>query len=326
MSKKLFSCVALFFFSYCSHAQLSAGYSEWVKKANAFYQAKQYKQSTDAYTQAFASLGGKGLPNDRYNAACAWSLSGNNDSAFFQLNRIATKSNFTDYNHLVEDADLESLHKDKRWDELCNLVKQNKEKAEVNLNKPLVAILDTIFQNDQGGRMQIREIQKYGSDSKEMKDLWKTISYYDSVDLIKVVSILDKYGWPGPDIVGARGSQTVFLVIQHADTKTQQKYLPMMREAVKNKKATPSDLALLEDRVAIREGRKQIYGSQITMDKEGSFLAPMEDPANVDKRRAEAGLGTLADYLQYFNITWDIEAYQKQLPDIEKRQKNIHYN
>ncbi len=323
MIKKIFFCIVFLFLSCATYAQVNTEYADWIKKAFSFYEAKQYKQSADAYTKAFASLGGKGAPDDRYNAACAWALAGNRDSAFFQLNRIATKSNFTDYNHMIVDTDLESLHNDKRWKDICELVKQNKDKAEANLNKPLVAILDTIFQNDQGGRMQIQEIQsKHGNDSKEMKELWKTISYNDSIDLIKVVSIIDKYGWAGPDLVGDRGSQTLFLVIQHSDIKIQDKYLPMMREAVKNKKASPGSLALLEDRVALGHGKKQIYGSQIRYSGSGeAWVSPLEDPDNVDKRRAEVGLGPLAEYVQHWNIKWDVAEYKKQLSEIEKKER-----
>jgi len=322
--KPLFLLVnALLFLPYLASTQTDGKYSDWVSKANSFYEAKQYKQSADAYTKAFAANGGKGFVDDRYNAACVWALAGNKDSAFFQLDRIATKANFTNYDHLLEDSDLKSLHKDDRWRTLCAYVKRNKEKAEAFLDKKLMGILDTIFKNDQGGRVKMEEVAaKYGENSKEIQDLWKEQNYLDSVDLVKVTNILDKYGWVGADIVGGRGNQTIFLVIQHADIKTQQKYLPVMREAVKNRKAEPGSLALLEDRVALREGRKQIYGSQIHGSPDGKYwISPLEDPDNVDKRRAEVGLEPLANYVKHWNIKWDVAEYKKQLPEIEKKDK-----
>jgi len=298
-------------------------YRAFIKQAQDFYDKKEYTQAGEAYSKAFVSLGGKGYTDDRYNAACAWSLAGNKDSAFSQLERIATKANFTDYTQLTKDADLTNLYNDKRWDALCTLVKKNKDKAEEFLNKELIATLDTIFANDQDGRNEAERIEKqYGNNSPELKKLWQTINRNDSIDLVKVERIIDKYGWVGPDVVGGRGSQTIFLVIQHADIKTQEHYLPMMREAVKNKKASASSLALLEDRVALREGKKQIYGSQIRSGPGGEkWVSPLEDPDNVDKRRAEVGLGPLAEYIQYWGLKWDVEAYKKQLPEIEKKEK-----
>ena len=326
MVRKLLFGIVLLLVSGAAQAQFSAEYTEWVKKAMAFYDAKQYQQSADAFSHAFAANGWKGSMDDRYNAACSWAQAGNKDSAFFQLNRIATLANFKELNHLLTDVDLQGLHADSRWNSLCAVVKQNKDKSEENLNKPLVAILDTVIQDDQQYRLLLDDkVKTFGEQSKEVAALWRTITKYDSINVIKVVAIIDKYGWPGPDVVGRSGNSAVFLVIQHADSATQDKYLPVMREAVKNNKAEPSALALLEDRVALKHGKKQIYGSQITGDANGNFLAPLEDPDNVDKRRAEMGLQPLAQYLQGFQMTWNLEEYKKQLPEIEKRQSMVRY-
>jgi hypothetical protein len=296
-------------------------YNFHVNVADSLYKAKDYKASAYEYNKAFESNGWKGSANDRYNAACSWALAGVPDSAFFQLNRIVTVANYTNYGHITTDSDLTSLYSDKRWAPLIENVRQNKEKAEANLNKPLVAILDSIYVEDQKYRMQIDGIEKkYGWDSKEMQAHWKIINEKDSINLIKVKDILDKYGWLGPDVVGGQGSTTLFLVIQHSDQATQEKCLPMMREAVKNKKASGSSLALLEDRVALGQGKKQIYGSQIGRDPgtQQYYVSPLEDPDNVDKRRAEVGLGLLKDYVSRWQIKWDVEQYKKDLPKLEE--------
>ncbi|PZP40871.1 MAG: hypothetical protein DI598_18930 [Pseudopedobacter saltans] len=133
---------------------------------------------------------------------------------------------------------------------------------------------------------------------------------------------MDTKGWLGADKIGKKGNQTLFLVIQHSDKATQEKYLPMMREAVKEGKAQPDNLALLEDRVALKQGKPQIYGSQVGSDSTGKyFVFPLLDPENVDKRRAEVGLPPLSDYLSYWQATWDIADYKKNLPYYEKLQK-----
>lgn len=96
-----------------------------------------------------------------------------------------------------------------------------------------------------------------------------------------------------------------------------------MREAVKKGNASSSNLALLEDRVALRQGKKQIYGTQVTKDEVTgeSYVLPLEDPDNVDKRRAEVGLEKLQDYLSNFGIKWDVEEYKMKLSEIEAKQK-----
>jgi hypothetical protein len=110
-------------------------------------------------------------------------------------------------------------------------------------------------------------------------------------------------------------------VIQHAGIKIQEKYLPMMRDAVIKGNARAGSLALLEDRVALRRGGKQIYGSQITRDdKTGKYyVMPLEDPDNVDKRRQQVGLGPLKDYVSEWGIIWNVGDYKRFLLEIETK-------
>ena len=97
----------------------------------------------------------------------------------------------------------------------------------------------------------------------------------------------------------------------------------MMKEAVKNGSANSNSLALLEDRIALREGRKQIYGSQIGTNQitQTQYVLPLDDPDNVDKRRAAVGLENLAEYVKNWNINWNVEQYKKDLPEIEEMSK-----
>lgn len=291
-----------------AQAQLDPAYPSYAQKADSLYNAKQYQASGEMYANAF-KLNGRGMINDRYNAACSWALAGGNDSAFVQLFKIANKVKWDSYDQLREDKDLIPLYKDKRWDELCVLVKKNKEEAEAKLNKPLTALLENIHKTDQDGRQMLDSIgAKFGYESKEIKDLWAKINVQDSANLLVVSWILDRYGWLGADEVGGRGNSTIFLVIQHSDIKAQEKYLPMMRDATKNKKANPADLALLEDRVALRQDKKQIYGSQVeckTVEgKQVCNLFPIEDEINVNKRRAEVGLPPLEIYVKHWGIDY----------------------
>ncbi|HMR90136.1 MAG TPA: hypothetical protein PKD51_18370, partial [Saprospiraceae bacterium] len=213
----------------------NALYTQYARQADSLYNAKDFLKSAQKFSEAFKSNNWKGTSSDRYNAACSWALAGVPDSAFFQLDRIATKSNYTNIGHITNDTDLNSLHDDKRWQPLLALIKANKDKEEANLDKSLVAILDTVYIEDQKYRQQIDQIEeKYGWESKEMQDHWKIINEKDSINLIKVCKILDERGWLGPDVVGRQGSSAIFLVIQHSELAVQEKYLPLMRDAVKN--------------------------------------------------------------------------------------------
>jgi hypothetical protein len=304
-------------------AQTGNEYSILSETADSLYKTKEFLKAAETYGKAFAANDDKGALNDRYNAACSWALASQKDSAFYHLFRLAIKGGYSNLNHMTTDTDLTILQGEARWKELYDLVKKNKDAEEINLEKPLVLILDTIYQEDQKYRQQIGDIEKkYGWDSPQMKDHWKIINEKDSINLIKIVKILDERGWLGPDVIGKQGSSCLFLVIQHSDIKVQEKYLPMMRDAVAKKKASASSLALLEDRVALRQGKKQIYGSQVSRRPNGGehYVLPLEDPDNVDKRRAGVGLGTLQSYINNWNIKWDVEMYKKMLPELEALQ------
>lgn len=185
------------------------------------------------------------------------------------------------------------------------------------LNKSLIDQLDTVHIDDQKFRIEIDNlIKKYGWESNEIHTLIKAMNETDSINTIKVTAILDNYGWLGEEIIGKKGNSTLFLVLQHADQITQEKYLPMMKEAVSNGNAKASCLALLEDRVLLGQGKKQLYGSQIGMYNKTKlyYVSPLEDPENVDKRRASVGLEPLAKYVKEWQIKWDLEQYKRDLP------------
>lgn len=293
-------------------------YDQNLRKAEQHYKSKEYLKAAKAYSQAFAANKGLGRIDHRYSAARCWAMADELDSAFFNLERIAKSGHFTKYYLTKTDSSLHRLHGDKRWKTILVLIKANKEKIEPNLNEVLAAQLDTIYSEDQFYRNQVDTIKKqYGFQSKEMQAHWRIIAQKDSANLIKVKAILDNYGWLGKDVVGAQGNATLFLVIQHADLPTQEKYLPMMRDAVKYGKTQASNLALLEDRVALRQGKKQIYGSQIAQNpKTGAYyVSPLEEPENVDKRRAEVHLPPLNEYVKQWGIKWSLEQYHKDLAE-----------
>ncbi|MBB5623580.1 hypothetical protein HDE69_004666 [Pedobacter cryoconitis] len=307
-----------------SLAQISKDYSLYIDTAKQLFQKKEYIKSAESYTKAFLSNHNLGFVNDRYSAAKSWALGGEIDSAYYQLER-SLKGNYCRYTEISTDTAFYSLKMDKRWKKILTNVKINQRKEDKylslkfkNLNRSLVAILDTVNQDDQIPRLQLAEIEKkYGWSSTQMRLNLAQMAKNDSMNIKKIKYILDKYGWLSKDVVGERGSDALFLVIQHSDLATQLKYLPLLRTAVKQGKALSSRLALLEDRVSLRQGKKQIYGSQIMRNnKTGKYyIQPLVDPENVDKRRTKVGLSPIKEYVSQWGIKWSIEQYYKDLSE-----------
>ena len=118
--------------------------------------------------------------------------------------------------------------------------------------------------------------------------------------------MIDKYGWPGNSLVGRSGSLTAFLVIQHSNLATMQKYLPLMRQAAAKGELAKQNLALVEDRVLTFQDKPQLYGSQYRYNEttgQPEFF-PIADEAHVDERRASMGLEPLAVYASGFGLKY----------------------
>ena len=193
----------------------------------------------------------------------------------------------------------------------------------VHLGDPLAEVrgeLLGLLENDQKFRRQLAELERNSATNPaQIQAVWQQVEATGHANVRSLEVILAKHGWLGPKEVGAKASDAIFLVIQHAALAVQQKYLPLMRAAVVDGRAAGSSLALLEDRVALREGRPQTYGSQIGYDEaaDSSFVMPLADPDNVDARRAAVGLPPLADYVKQWKIVWDLAAYKQQLPTLK---------
>jgi hypothetical protein len=176
------------------------------------------------------------------------------------------------------------------------------ERPDIDLKTELEAMFDT----DQAYRNEMQNIAlKHGSNSPEVIELWKKQQAIDEANIKRLGEIIETHGWPGRRVVGDKAAIAAFLVVQHAEYAHQKQYLPLLRAAVAGGEARAEDLALLEDRVLMREGKKQLYGSQLQEDGKGGWeFYPIEDERNVDKRRKAVGLPLLAEYAKRFGFEY----------------------
>lgn len=290
------------------HAQSAASF---IQTGDSLYEQAAYEASAKAYKQAFAIS--EASATDYYNAACSAALSGKHKQAFSWLEKSAEKG-WRNLAHLNRDSDLSSLHDLKAWSDIQALVQANLDEYEKNLDKPLKAQLEQIYVRDQTLRQLYRDAEdKFGRESEEMKYFWALVAEEDSLNELEVIEILEEKGWVGRSVVGGKANMTVWLVIQHAPLETQEKYLPMLRESVKQGESQGSHLALLEDRIQMRNGKPQIYGSQITRDEtsDKQIVYPVLEPEYVNQRRAEVGLGPIEEYVKRWDIEWTVEQKEK---------------
>jgi hypothetical protein len=158
-------------------------------------------------------------------------------------------------------------------------------------------LVDWLKQNGTPGDF---EGDKLGGEKKaEFKKLADVVTKADTENAAWLKEVIAKHGWPSFSMVGKEGAIDAWLLVQHADAdpKFQRQCLDLMTKHP-NGEVQPSNVALLTDRVLLAEGKKQIYGTQFEFTDGKPMVLNLDDPANVDKRRAEVGLEPLEKYLE----------------------------
>ncbi len=277
-------------------------YAHLVSVAWSKFQEKDYANALKTYEEVLKIS--KNDPSDVYNAACSAALCGQTDKALVLL-RESVAHGYNDLKNIQVDSDLGSLRVRDDWQKIYLELLAISANVEKGYNMPLRDSLLKILRDDQQTRgLYLNYLKTNKFDSPKADSLREIILTIDSVNQEKMVNIVDQYGWVGNKEVGVDAGRAVFAVIQHASIVIQKKYFPLLEKAVKEHIAPASDMALLQDRILVREGKEQIYGTQIgTIDTTGKrYLFPLEDPANVDKRREDVGLGPLKDYLKHWGM------------------------
>ncbi|HVR28459.1 MAG TPA: DUF6624 domain-containing protein, partial [Thermoanaerobaculia bacterium] len=114
----------------------------------------------------------------------------------------------------------------------------------------------------------------------------------------RLEQIVTAHGWPGRSLVGDVASRAAWLVLQHAigDPSLQRRGLEWLRGAAERGDVPEIEVAMLEDRIRVFEGRPQRFGTQLDLDSSGKLQPhPIEDEAGVDQRRARLGLPSMAE-------------------------------
>jgi hypothetical protein len=302
----------LFCATTCFAQNTTQSYADFLQEAAAFAEAKNFIAAHDNYRKAF--LLAKKQPNDLFAGACVAALAEQKTDAFTWL-EAAAEAGWNDMYDWHNNSSLAALRNTAEWTKAAAVLET---KLGAKYEQALVDELAKINLSDQSIRKKYAEAKKIlGNKHLVLDSLRQVMALTDSINTLKIGKILDEKGWLGRTRIGD-GNNTLFAIIQHSDLKTQQKYLPMMRDAVKKGNAQGSSLCLLEDRMATSEGKKQRYGTQIGTRKKTkqAYILPIEDPDNLDKRRAEMGLRPIAEYVKHWEIVWDLAAYKAQAADV----------
>jgi hypothetical protein len=182
----------------------------------------------------------------------------------------------------------------------------------VYLNAPCQSKINTNLQNQI--KAMFKEDQKWRIESENLNSgkksayaeavINRNMAIADSMNMIKAKLIISKYGFPGFDLVGDF-SDDFWAIVQHCDddVQFQQQVLNLLSKQVLIHNASGEKYALLQDRVLVNTGKKQLYGTQVRYNPKTKSAKPLPiaDSTNVDNRRKAVGLSPLKDYLKLFD-------------------------
>ena len=171
-------------------------------------------------------------------------------------------------------------------------------------NPDLQLALIRMYLDDQAARGSIDEeiVARYQIDPNSITE--DGAVGIDERNRNRLKEIIAEFGFPSRALVGQDAMVGVFFIIQHADGDPdwQRAQLPYIEEAVERGDLQGQSYAYLYDRIQVKMGKLQRYGTQfakvdpLTKTVE---LAPIEDPGGLDQRRMEFGMMPIAMYKEF---------------------------
>ena len=160
------------------------------------------------------------------------------------------------------------------------------------MDAALARELTTMAEEDQRVRAELAR------DGHLYRGYHPRLAEVNSRNVERLQEIIEQRGWPGRSLVGERAARAAWLVLQHAIAfpAVMRSGLQLLSEAAAQGDVSQAEVAMVEDRIRVLEGRPQRFGTQYEWDERGEMSPlPIEDPAGVDERRLALRLPRLAE-------------------------------
>lgn len=171
------------------------------------------------------------------------------------------------------------------------------------------SLLSAAYERDQKVRIEslalMNKLNSAGADGMTASATDSLMLLQEQTDRIdkenqRLVSSILKDGLP--EGLSPQSYKAIWLIVDHAGLKFQKKYLQEMEDAVRRGLVSANDFAVLTDRIKMREGKPQKYGTQsytVTVDgRQVIYIWPVEDPQRLEELRNEIGAGDIEDIVQ----------------------------
>jgi tetratricopeptide (TPR) repeat protein len=248
-----------------------------------------------------------------YGASQSSGRLGLRDKSYYHLTKgIEKDSAFIAYYFIKHEHAYDKFRHKREWKTLLaeqKIVNRNYERINC-YNSDLRKKLAEIQESDQRHLLKLFRLIKENNNKMSVRGFVLVIRQLilKKRNIRSIEKIIMKHGYPGKSLVGNKMSSIAFLVVQHSNQKTMEKLLPILQKAADNGELPKSSLALLIDRIKMKNGEKQIYGTQIADNENGeSALYPVENYETINVRRKEMGMEPIEDYLESMKVLMGVE-------------------
>ena len=163
----------------------------------------------------------------------------------------------------------------------------------------LDSLLRNVRESDQSARLAMIELTR--SDQLDIDAVLAAqakVEEVDSTNQVIVARLLDN-GWPQG--LSEEANNAIWLVIDHAPIDYQLRYMPLIEEQMATGAISKSQYATLFDRIRMRQGKPQRYGTQTvqhrsTEQNASIYVWPIENPRKLNRLRRAMGLTPIKRY------------------------------
>ncbi len=172
-----------------------------------------------------------------------------------------------------------------QMDSVCNEV--------LDYNENLVEILKNVDERDIRYRGKKLMLPNDPDWPKQIK--------LDSINLATIELLIDSIGYLGRNQVGVDYEDAMWIVVQHSNLKSMEKFLPVIKKNVDTRNLSPVAYAYMYDRICLLKDIPQLYGTQDIWNEVLEEYHPykLDKPSTVNERRYNYGVMRLKGYPKY---------------------------
>jgi hypothetical protein len=157
------------------------------------------------------------------------------------------------------------------------------------------SLLRHLLVMDQKFRIQLRD-ERNGEipDQDNLKELFGKMEDADLINYTLIKRINEKIGWPSKTVYSDSAVEASFFITLHYKGHDLDYLTPLIEESFSKNQIKKDHYAILTDRVLLRKGNSQKFGTHCRMTGEGTVdFISLPDTSGINQSRREIGLKEL---------------------------------